>query len=87
MIAWLQVRLRTDVFLHPNTALELATHRALAGMSLLLVFFPLNLSGAFRYDADGGAVQPYEVSHLFRPTLVNVNSTVNPLVGQESRTG
>lgn len=45
--------------------------------------FPL--SGAFRDDADGGAVQPHEVSHLSEPTLVKVNGTVNPLVGKESR--
>jgi hypothetical protein len=42
---------------------------------------------AFRDDADGGAVQPHEVSHLSEPTLVKVNGTVNPLVGKESRTG
>jgi hypothetical protein len=42
---------------------------------------------ASRDDADGGAVQPHEVSHLFGPILVNMNSTVNPLVGKESGTG
>ena len=40
---------------------------------------------AFRDDADGGAVQPHEVSHLSEPILVNVNSTVNLLVGKESQ--
>jgi len=38
-------------------------------------------------DADGGALQPHEVSHLFEPIIVNVNRPVNPLVGKESRTG
>jgi len=52
--------------------------------SSLLVF---RLSGAVRHDANGGTVQPHEVSHLFGPMLVNVNGTVNPLVGKESRTG
>jgi hypothetical protein len=49
------------------------------------VFF--HLSGAVRDDADGGAVQPHEVSYLFGPILVNVNGPVNPLVGKESGTG
>jgi len=40
---------------------------------------------AVRDDADGGAVQPYEVSHLFEPIIVNENGTVNPLVGKEFR--
>ena len=42
---------------------------------------------AFRDDADGGAVQPHEVSHLFGPILVNLNGTANPLVEKESGTG
>jgi len=53
------------------------------GTSSFLVFF--RLSGAVRDDADGGAVQPHEVSHLSEPTLVKVNGTVNPLVGKKSR--
>jgi hypothetical protein len=32
------------------------------------------LMNAVRDDADGGAVQPHEVSHLFGPILMNVNS-------------
>ena len=53
--------------------------------SLFLVFF--HLSGAFRDDADGGAVQPHKASHLFGPILVKMNGRVNPLVGKESGTG
>jgi hypothetical protein len=53
--------------------------------SLFLVFF--HLSGAVRDDADGGAVQPHEVSHLFGSILVKMNGPVNPLVGKESGTG
>jgi len=53
------------------------------GKTFILGVFPL--SGAFRDDADGGAVQPHEVSHLSEPTLVKVNGTVNPLVGKKSR--
>ena len=45
--------------------------------------FPL--SGAVRDDADGEALPPYEVSHLFEPTLVS--GPVNPLVGDEIPTG
>ena len=41
------------------------------------------LSGAVRDDADGGAVQPHEVSHLSEPILMNVNSLVDLLVGDE----
>jgi len=53
--------------------------------SLFLVFF--RLSSAVRDDADGGAVQPHEVSRLFGLILVKMNGSVNPLVGKESRTG
>jgi len=45
------------------------------------------LMNAVGDDADGGTVQPHEVSHLFGPILVNVNSLANPLVEQESGTG
>jgi hypothetical protein len=38
------------------------------------------LSGAIRDDADGGAVQPHEVSHLSEPIILNANGAVNPLV-------
>ena len=41
------------------------------------------LSGAVRDDADSGAVQSHEGSHLFEPTLVNVNCLVDLLVGNE----
>ena len=53
--------------------------------SLFLVFY--HLSGAVRDNADGGALQPHEVSHLSEPILVNVNGPVNSLVGKESRAG
>ena len=46
-----------------------------------MVFF--HLRGAVRDDADGGALQPHEVSHLFEPILMNVNSLVDLLVGDE----
>jgi hypothetical protein len=57
----------------------------LAATSSFLVF--CHLSGAVRDDADGGAVQPHEVSHLFGRTLMNVNRTADPLVGKESGMG
>jgi len=41
---------------------------------------------AVRDDADGGALQPHEVSHLFGPILVNVNGPVHQLV-EPTRTG
>ena len=57
-----------------------------AGFRPLFLVFP-NLSGAVRDDADGGAVQAHEVSHLSEPALVNANGLVNLLVGKEFRTG
>jgi len=36
-----------------------------------------------RAGADGGALQPHEVSRLFGPILVKINGTVNLLVGDE----
>jgi len=47
------------------------------------VFF--RLSGAVRDDADSGAIQPYEVSHLSESILVNVNGTADPLIGKKSQ--
>ena len=46
-----------------------------------------HFSGAVRDNADGGTLQPHEVSHLFEPILVNVNCVVNLLVGDEIPTG
>jgi hypothetical protein len=42
-----------------------------------------HLTAAVRDDADGGAVQSHEVSHLSEPILVNVNCLVDLLVGDE----
>ena len=44
--------------------------------SLFLVFF--HLSGAVRDEADGGAVQSREVSHLFEPILNSGAHTASP---------
>ena len=44
-------------------------------------------TGAVRDDADGGTVQPYEVSHLAEPVILNAKHTLNPLFGKESGAG
>jgi len=44
--------------------------------------FP-SFSGAVWGDTGGGAVQPYEVSQLSEPALVNVDDPLDPLVWDE----
>jgi len=67
-----------------KTARALMDETAELGSSFLV---SSRLSDTVRDDADGGAVQPHEVSHLAEPIILNANGTLNPLVGKESGTG
>ena len=70
VVTGLRVCLLTDVFLHPNTALERVAYGTLWADLHSWCFS--RLSSAVRDEADGEAVQPHKANHLSEPILVNV---------------